>query len=76
MTADATGRRVVVGPYEATAMGNGLVQAMALGHVRSLEHLRDIVAKSGELIVYEPAPGGDWNGAAERFAALTGSGAV
>jgi rhamnulokinase len=74
MTADATGRRVVVGPYEATAMGNALMQAMALGHVRSLEHLRQIVAKSGELTVYEPARNGDWNVAAERFAALTGSG--
>ena len=49
MTADATGRRVIVGPYEATAMGNALVQAMALGQVRDLPHLRRIVADSFEL---------------------------
>ena len=45
MTADATGRRVVVGPYEATALGNALVQAMAAGDVRDLAELRQIVAR-------------------------------
>ena len=55
MTADATGRRVVVGPYEATAIGNALVQAMAAGDVRDLAELRKIVARSFELVNYEPA---------------------
>ena len=54
MTADATGRRVVVGPYEATALGNALVQAMAAGDVRDLAELRRIVAQSFELTTYEP----------------------
>ena len=67
MTADATGRRVVVGPYEATAMGNVLVQAMALGQVRDLPHLRRIVAGSNELVTYEPSASADWNGAFDRF---------
>ena len=67
MTADATGRRVVVGPYEATAMGNALVQAMALGQVRDLTHLRRIVARSSELAVHEPSSNADWDSAAERF---------
>jgi rhamnulokinase len=70
MTADATGRRVVVGPYEATAMGNALVQGMASGQVRDLVHLRQIVARSSELIEYTPAAGRDWDLAAERFAKL------
>ncbi len=61
MTADATERRVVVGPYEATAMGNALVQAMAIGQVRDLPHLRRIVAASNELTVYEPSAGADWD---------------
>src|SRR4051812_23064940 len=56
MPADATGRRVIVGPYEATAMGNLLVQAMATQQVRDLTHLRQIVANSSELITYEPSP--------------------
>ena len=50
MTADAIGRPVVVGPYEATAMGNVLVQAMATNQVRDVAHLRQIVAGSFELM--------------------------
>lgn len=71
MTADTTGRRVVVGPYEATAMGNALVQAMAMRQVRDLSHLRRIVAGSSQLTVHEPKGGADWDRAAERFAAVT-----
>jgi rhamnulokinase len=71
MTADATGRCVIVGPTEATAMGNALVQAMGLGQVRDLWHLRQIVANSSELVTHEPQPNPDWDRAAERFAALT-----
>lgn len=70
MTADATGRRVIVGPYEATAMGNALVQAMALGQVRDLPHLRRIVASSNDLTVYEPQNDRDWNAASQRFKTL------
>ena len=74
MTASATGRRVVVGPFEATAMGNALVQAMALGQVRDLNHLRQIVARSSELTVHEPMDAGNWDQAAERFSRLTAVG--
>jgi rhamnulokinase len=63
MTADATGRRVVVGPYEATGVGNALVQAMAVGQVRDLGHLRKIVAASSELVVCEPTCSQDWDAA-------------
>ena len=55
MTADATGRRVGVGPYEATALGNALLQAMSAGDVRDLAELRKIVARSTELRAFEPA---------------------
>jgi sugar (pentulose or hexulose) kinase len=73
MTADATGRRVVVGPYEATAMGNALVQALALGHIRDLQQLRRIVARSSDLVSYEPANATDWHTAFDRFRAIVAS---
>ena len=38
--ANATGREVIAGPVEATAAGNVLIQAIALGQVESLEALR------------------------------------
>jgi rhamnulokinase len=56
LTANTTGRRVVVGPYEATAMGNALVQAMATGEISDLRELRRIVENSAEVITYEPQP--------------------
>jgi rhamnulokinase len=71
MTADATGRRVVVGPYEATAAGNILVQAMAEGEVAGLHELRQIVARSTELATYEPRVAAAWDVASERFRDVT-----
>jgi rhamnulokinase len=56
LTADVTGRPVVAGPVEATAIGNILVQAMGLGYVSSIEHLREIVRNSFEMTTYEPVP--------------------
>ena len=49
MTADATERTVVVGPSEATATGNALVQAMATDEIADLQDLRRVVARSVEL---------------------------
>ena len=58
-TADRTGRPVVAGPVEATAIGNVLVQARAAGVVSgSLEDLRSLVARTHQLVRYEPAAEG------------------
>ena len=70
MTSDAIGRPVIVGPYEATAMGNVLVQAMATNEVRDLTHLRRIVADSFELVTYLPTSSADWDTAAARHQAF------
>lgn len=56
--ADRTGRRVVAGPVEATALGNVLVQARAAGVVRPhLADLRDLVRRTQEQRTYEPGGG-------------------
>lgn len=55
LTADATGKRVVAGPVEATALGNVLVQARAGGAVTGgLTELRSLVAGSHELQTFTP----------------------
>jgi rhamnulokinase len=72
MTADATGRRVVVGPFEATATGNILVQALALGDVADIASMRRIVAASSQLIEYEPQGAAEWRAAYERYLAVCG----
>lgn len=54
LTAEASGRTVLAGPYEATALGNALVQAYASGHLGSLEEMREVVRNSFEVRAYEP----------------------
>lgn len=57
LTANATGKPVVSGPVEATALGNVLVQARAAEVVAGgLAELRGLVAAGTELARYEPAP--------------------
>jgi rhamnulokinase len=72
LTADATGRAVVTGPIEATAIGNVIAQMMALGYVGSLEEGRQIVRNSFEVLTYEPAGGSEWDEAYGRFLSIVG----
>jgi rhamnulokinase len=53
-TADASGRPVLAGPVEATAIGNLLVQGMAAGTIASVEEGRRLVAASFPPARYEP----------------------
>lgn len=73
-TADATGRQVVAGPVEATAIGNLVVQAMALGLVGSLQEGRELIRRSFDVTVYEPAAAREpWEAAYARLARLVES---
>ncbi|MBK9714408.1 MAG: rhamnulokinase [Kouleothrix sp.] len=71
LTADATGRSVIAGPVEATAIGNILVQAIALGQLGSLAEARAVVRRSFELDRYQPAAAADWDAAYQRLLDLT-----
>ena len=53
-TANATGKKVVTGPIEATASGNILMQAKAAGQIGTLNQAREIVRNSFELKEYQP----------------------
>ena len=71
-TADALGRPVIAGPTEATAAGNLLIQAHALGKVRGLAGIRRVVRASFPTRTFKPrATARDaWAAALERFRAL------
>jgi rhamnulokinase len=70
MAADATNRRVVAGPVEATALGNLAVQAVASGAISSLAQARDIIRTSFEVQEYRPRQPAAWDEAYSRFEQL------
>jgi rhamnulokinase len=56
LTADLAGIEVLAGPVEATALGNALVQLIALEELRDLDQARAIVQASTEVARYRPRP--------------------
>jgi rhamnulokinase len=60
---------VIAGPVEAAALGNALVQAIALGELASLSEARGLIRDSFELQRYEPRANGGWD---EAYAKLAG----
>ena len=69
-TANALEIPVHAGPVEATAAGNILIQAIALGYLPSLAAARDTVRRSMPPRVVVPADTAQWREAARRFNAL------
>ncbi len=67
LTANVTGLPVVAGPVEATAIGNILVQAKAMGLVGSLNEMRKVVRDSFDVITFKPEPSDQWDQAYQRF---------
>jgi rhamnulokinase len=66
-TADSTGRMVLTGPVEATAIGNILMQAIGMKHLISLVDAREVVRVSFEPEIYEPNRKADWDEAYARL---------
>ena len=65
--ADATDRTVVTGPVEGAAIGNLLAQAMALGDIKSMDALRDVVRRSEPVETYRPNHTPAWEHAYQRM---------
>jgi rhamnulokinase len=65
--ADATGRQVIAGPIEATAIGNIMLQALARGYVKSIVEARELIRRSFEVTVYEPTIASGWDEAYGRY---------
>jgi rhamnulokinase len=66
-TANALKIPVLTGPTECAALGNILVQAIALGHLPSHAAAREVVRNSVEVRTVTPQSSSEWDVAAMRF---------
>jgi rhamnulokinase len=66
-TADATGRTVIAGPVEATALGNIAMQMIATGSVADLGEARQIIEHSFPVERFEPSAADRWDAQYRRF---------
>jgi rhamnulokinase len=69
-TANALNVPAVLASPNSAAIGNVMVQALAMGHIKTLEEAREIVRRSVKLEAIIPH-GGCWDAAYERFLALS-----
>ena len=70
-TANATGVTVLAGPQECTAIGNIMLQAKAVGMVKDIWQMRQIIANSIEMVKYEPQDKATWDAAYEKYLEIT-----
>jgi rhamnulokinase len=68
--ANATGRTVVTGPVEATALGNILMQMLAMGQINSLREGRAVIRRSFPVETYQPQETQAWSDAYARYLKL------
>lgn len=66
-TADATGRTVIAGPAEATALGNIAMQMLATGAVTTLAEARNVIDRSFPVERFEPSAADRWDSQYGRF---------
>jgi len=69
-TANATGRKVIAGPVEATAIGNILVQAITAGQIASLAEGRLMLRNTYHGSEFEPRSVAQWSDAYQRYLEL------
>ncbi len=67
--ADATGLPVILGPREATALGNALLQLVGCGELHTLSDVRTLATRAAHPITLEPNPAhrSRWDDAYQRF---------
>ncbi len=66
-TADATGMTVFAGPVEATAIGNVITQAIAVGQLSSIAEGRRLVARTGNIREFIPRETETWRRKADKY---------
>jgi rhamnulokinase len=70
LTANACGLKVVAGPEEATAVGNAMVQALALGVIRKLPEARAMIRAAFPIREFSPRDRPAWEKVYERYRAV------
>ena len=68
--ANASGKKVIAGPEEATAIGNITVQLIAVGAASTLEEAKMMMAPAVQTKEYLPAHADEWNVQYQRFLKL------
>ena len=66
-TADALNRKVITGPVEATATGNIIAQAIAMGDIKNWQEGVSVIKNSFEIKTYLPGERASWEKAYQRF---------
>ena len=70
LAANACGMRVVAGPEEATAVGNAMVQAMALGVIKKLPEAKAMIQSAFPIHEFTPKESDTWEKAYARYRAF------
>lgn len=67
MAADSLNLPVTVGPQEGAALGNILMQAVAMGELKDIHQARQVARASVETVTYTPRHTGAWQDAYARL---------
>ncbi len=67
LTADSIDMPVHAGPVEATALGNIILQLIALGELDNVNEGRQLIAQSEKILHYTPNHTDDWDNAYDYF---------
>ena len=67
LSSESLGIPVIAGPIEATALGNIVLQLIALGEIESIEKGRKIIAETEKVKTFKGEHTPDWDEAFERF---------
>lgn len=70
LTADSIDMPVVAGPVEATALGNIILQLIALGEISDVNEGRQLIAKTHKLNHFNPSHTDEWDSAYGRFVSI------
>jgi rhamnulokinase len=70
LTANACGVKVVAGPEEATAVGNAMVQALALGVIRKMIDAKALISSAFSISEFAPRDRETWERAFQRYRAV------